>query len=87
MVISVRPYKGNNSAKRSEYLEKLQVARQIESYINDQMKNLPNGKAPRTFNYGEISSDLGINQDIIAQILRENGGGSNGITIGAVPDN
>ena len=77
--INIRSTRGDR--RSVSFQTELKAARKIEEYLNQQIDSYPLGET-REFDYYEIANALLLTKKIVSKILRANGGGSNGITIG-----
>ena len=76
--IPVKGYRGSNQRKREALIERFQIARRLEKYLNDQMEASSEGRL--SLMYGIIAVDLEIPSETIAELLAGIGG-HNGISI------
>ena len=77
--IPINLYGGKNELKKQESLARIDLARKIERYINEQMKS--ESRPERKFLYAEISSAVSSTDSLVRDILFEFDGGYGGITI------
>jgi hypothetical protein len=75
---TVKSYGGKDPKKKLAYQQKLELARRIESYINER---LADEGGPRTFMYYEIAEAIGSTKEGVRGVLFACGGGSGGITL------
>jgi len=70
--IPVKPYRGSEQRKRNAHIEKVQIAKRLAKYLNDQMEASSEDRI--TLMYGNIAVDLGIPSETIADLLAGVGG-------------
>lgn len=76
VTLTVRSYSGKDAKKRVEYQGRLDVARKLEEYLNGRLDG-----TVETFMYYELARALGFTKEGVAAVLKQNQGGSNGITL------
>jgi hypothetical protein len=77
VTINPRPMKGKDASAYHEYQAGRELAQQIEAYINANLDE----DHPSEFDYWVLAMELKVPKESIADVLKFNGGGSNGITL------
>jgi hypothetical protein len=78
ITLYVKPYSGNKADLKHQFYEKLQSAKQVEKYINDQLQQSEDGIY--VFDI-EILEYVYLSESELREIYFHNDCGSNGITI------
>jgi len=81
-IVRPDPYNGRNAQKRFVYQRECEAGRMLSDYLNARFI----AGVIQTIYYHQIEADTGLDRELVASLLIDHGGGSNGIKIGSWPD-